>query len=278
MDVKGRVAVISGGGTGMGWGAAQALTAAGARCALLGRRESVVRQRSSELPGSIGIACDVSDESSVERALSAVEDQLGTASIMINSAGRGPLINLVSPDGTPAPGSIIRDVIATNVLGVLYMSRGFASRLAKTPAGPDGLRGVLINVSSVGAADGVVGSTYAASKGAVDAACLSLAREFDFFGIRVCTIAPGGIDTELFREGTNEEIVALLNPTIPSLRRPGRPEEFGALALHLCQNDYLNAVNIRLDGGHRIPFTFDVGGGAQGGATGHVPEWHAVAE
>lgn len=263
MDLAGRVAVITGGGSGMGFAAARALAAKGAKVALFGRRRDLVAQKAEEL-GGIGLACDISDEASVEAALDEVQSRLGTPSILINSAGDARMFNLVSPAGVPADGDAIRAIIATNVLGTLYMARGFAMRLSREKAGADGLRGLLINVSSAGAADSVMGSTYCASKGAVDAVGLSLAREFSIWGIRVVTIAPGGIETELFRAGAVEGTYDVMKTMVPSLRRPGRPEEFGRLALHICENDYLNGTVIRLDGGLRIPFSFDIGGGVEG--------------
>ena len=262
MDVKDRVAVITGGGTGMGFAAGQLLGGQGARVALLGRREALISEKAAKI-GGIGVVCDVADEQSCEAALSTVERLLGTPSILINSAADGRMLNLVSPGGVPVSGDYIREILATNVAGLLYMARGFATRLARTEAPADGLRGVVINVSSIGAADGIMGSGYCVSKGAVDAAGLCLAREFSAFGIRVVTIAPGGIDTELFRQGTTEVTTSMLRPLIPSLHRLGRPDEFARLALHICQNDYINGAYIRLDGGLRTPFSGDVGGGVE---------------
>lgn len=263
MEIAGRTAVITGGGSGMGFAAAQELAARGAKVALLGRRRALVEAKAAEI-GGIGIACDIGDEASVEAALSRAEDTHGTASILVNAAADARMFNLVSPAGVPAPGESIRQIVSANVLGTLYMARGFATRLARIETPADGLRGVLINVSSCGAADGVMGSTYCASKGAVDAVGLSLAREFSLWGIRVVTIAPGGIDTELFRAGAVEGTYAIMKTMVPSLGRPGRPDEFGRLAVHICENDYLNGTVIRLDGGLRNPFSFDVGGGVEG--------------
>lgn len=262
MDVANRIAVITGGGTGMGFAAAELLAAKGARVALLGRREALVIDRAGPL-GGIGIGCDIADEASVEAALTAVEAKLGTPSILINSAADGRLLNLVSPSGVPVSGDYIREILATNVMGMMYMVRGFAARLARRPVASGDIGGVVINVSSITAEDGGMGSGYCISKGAVDAAGLSLARELSPFAIRVVTIAPGGIDTELYRAGATEGTHAMMKALVPALRRAGRPEEFARLALHICENDYLNGCRIRLDGGLRSPFSADVGGGVE---------------
>lgn len=262
MEVANRVAVITGGGTGMGYAAARLLASKGTKVALLGRREALVAEKAEGLKG-IGIGCDIADEASVEAALSAVEERLGTPTILINSAADGRLWNLVSPKGVPVSGDYLREIITTNVIGMLYMVRGFAARLARVEAPPQALRGVVINVSTISAADGGMGSGYVISKGAVDTAGLSLARELSPWGIRVVTIAPGGIDTEMFRAGATEGTHAMMKALVPSLQRTGRPDEFARLALHICENDYLNACNIRLDGGLRSPFSADVGGGVE---------------
>jgi len=262
MDVRGQAAIVTGGHSGMGFAAAQALAAKGAKVAILGRRADRVGQKAGEI-GALGIACDIADPAAIEAALKTAEAAHGTARILVHAAADGSMRMLLDADGGPASTDAIRRTIDTNVLGTLYVDRAFASRLTKAEPLASGLRGVIVNVSSIGAADGVVGCIYAASKGFVDTLGLSLARELSAWRIRVCTIAPGGIDTEMLRAGAIEATYDMLRNQVPALQRPGRPEEFGALALHLCENDYLNGVNIRLDGGMRIPFTYDVGGGAE---------------
>ena len=93
---------------------------------------------------------------------------------------------------------------------------------------------------------------------------MSLARELSTYGIRVMTVAPGGIDTEMFRCGANEATYELIASQVPGLERVGTPREFGELVRHICENDYLNGSIIRLDGGMRIPFVKNVGKDTEG--------------
>jgi len=258
MDVNGQGAVITGGHSGMGFAAAKLLIAKGARVTLLGRRRDVVKEKASRI-GALGICCDISDPAAVEAAFDEAGSRHGPTRILINAAAIGTLYTLLNPDGSPAPVDIIRKQIDANVLGTLFADRAIASRLTRVDPMDNGLRGVIINVSSIASADGCLGSVYAASKGAVDAIALSLARELAQWGIRVCTIAPGGIETEMFLDGATPERFDVVKNHTPGLHRLGRPEEFGALALHICENDYLNAVHIRCDGGFRVPFSLDVG-------------------
>ncbi|MEM8564391.1 MAG: SDR family oxidoreductase, partial [Pseudomonadota bacterium] len=177
----------------------------------------------------------------------------------INAAANGRMLPLVTADGRASDRTVMRDVIATNVLGTLYSNQIFAQRLGQHADDGAEVKGVIINVSSIGAIDGVVGASYVASKAAVNGLALSLAREFSELGIRVMTIAPGGIDTPMFREGANEATYKLIAESVPGLKRTGTADEFASLVKHICENDYLNGSVIRLDGGMRIPFTSNVG-------------------
>jgi NAD(P)-dependent dehydrogenase (short-subunit alcohol dehydrogenase family) len=250
MNVKDQPAVITGGHSGMGFAVATLLAQKGARVTILGRRAEVVKQKAATI-GALGIACDISDADSVDAALEKAEGAHGIARILVNSAAIGALYPLLNEDGSPAPLDKIRAQNQTNVMGTLIMDRAVASRLTVTELMADGMRGVIINVSSIAAADGRSSTSYAASKGAVDGIALSFARELDPWGIRVCTIAPGSIQTEMFMDGATPERFAMVAQSTPGLRRVGKPEEIAALALHICENDYLNGVYIRLDGGRR---------------------------
>jgi len=262
MEVAGQAAIVTGGHSGMGFAAAKALVSRGAKVSIVGRRLERVIEKAREI-GALGFAGDVSDEASIEACFEAAEKEHGIARILIHAAAQGSMQMLLNPDGSEAPSSIIQEIVQTNVLGTLFVNRAFSSRLTRAESNQDEMRGVIINVSSIGAADGVVGAIYAASKGSVDALGLSLARELSAWKIRVCTIAPGGIDTEMLRGGAVESTYDLIKKHVPGLGRMGKAEEFAALAIQICENDYLNGVNIRLDGGMRLPFSYDVGGGAK---------------
>lgn len=258
MDVKDQPAIVTGGHSGMGFAAAKLLAEKLARVTILGRRAERVKQKANDI-GALGIACDISDVDGVDAALEEAERVHGPARILINAAAIGTLYTLLNADGSPAPFENIRAQIEANVMGTLIINRAFASKLTRAVPLPDGLRGLIINVSSVSPSDGGLGASYSASKGAVDAIALSLARELDPWGIRVCTIAPGGIDTEMLHDGATPARLEMVKKLTLSVHRLGRPEEFAALALHICENDYLNGAHYRIDGGLRVPFSADIG-------------------
>ena len=113
-------------------------------------------------------------------------------------------------------------------------------------------RGVIINTASVAAFDGQIGQTaYAASKGAVVAMTLPLARELARESIRVMTIAPGIMETPMLK-ALPQNVQDALGAMVPFPPRLAKPEEFAHLVGHICENSYLNGETIRLDGAIRM--------------------------
>ncbi|MFN2614467.1 MAG: SDR family NAD(P)-dependent oxidoreductase, partial [Actinomycetota bacterium] len=117
----------------------------------------------------------------------------------------------------------------------------------------DGERGVIVNTGSIAAFDGQIGqAAYSASKGGVVAMTLPIARDLAARLIRVCTIAPGTMNTPmlaLLPEETKQGLAA----GIPHPARLGEPSEYAALARHIVENGFLNGETIRLDGALRMP-------------------------
>jgi NAD(P)-dependent dehydrogenase (short-subunit alcohol dehydrogenase family) len=253
MEIRGLAAVVTGGATGMGAAAAAALAAHGAKVTVLARRRDSVEAKAREI-GGLGLACDITKPNEIAAAFDAAEAAHGPARICINSAAIGAMAPLLLPDGKPYPQHVLADIVTTNLIGAMYVAQAFAARLVEAPVLADGNRGVLINVSSISAADGMAGAAYVAGKAGVDALSLCLAREFAPWGIRSMTIAPGGVDTEMLRHNTDARLEAYIEKMFVHPRRLGRPAEFGALAMHIIQNDFLNGSVIRFAGGVHMPF------------------------
>ena len=116
----------------------------------------------------------------------------------------------------------------------------------------NGERGVIINTASIAAFDGQIGQpAYAASKGGIVGLTLPAARDLSSVGVRVCTIAPGLVDTPLLA-GLPEEARTALAANIPFPKRLGRPDDFAELALDIVEHGYLNGEVIRMDGALRM--------------------------
>jgi NAD(P)-dependent dehydrogenase (short-subunit alcohol dehydrogenase family) len=127
--------------------------------------------------------------------------------------------------------------------------------MAKTePVNGDGLRGAIVNVSSVAAFDGQTGqAAYSASKGGVVGLTLPVARDLAAIGVRVNTIAPGLIDTPIYGAGEQADAFkAQLSGNVLFPRRLGTADELASMIVEVVTNDYMNGETIRVDGGARL--------------------------
>jgi len=188
-------------------------------------------------------------EDGVAGALDTAE-AMGTLRIVVNCAGTGNAIRVLSKDGV-FPLNAFRKVVDINLVGTFNVLRLAAERIAKTELiGEE--RGVIVNTASVAAFDGQIGqAAYSASKGGVVGMTLPIARDLASKAIRVVTIAPGLFDTPLLA-GLPEPARESLGKQVPHPSRLGNPDEYGALAVHIIENPMLNGEVIRLDGAIRM--------------------------
>lgn len=250
MDAKGQVAIVTGGGSGLGEATARALASAGAKVAILDVGMERAEKVAAEI-GGIAVKCDVSSAESAEAAIAEVASRLGEPRLLVNCAGIAIGIKTVGKDG-PHPLDAYRKVIEVNLIGTFNMIRLVADRAAKLEPLAGGERGVIVNTASVAAYDGQIGqAAYASSKGGVVGMTLPVARDLSRSGIRVATIAPGIFMTPMMA-GMPQEVQDSLGAAVPFPPRLGRPDEYAALALHIIGNQMLNGETIRLDGAIRM--------------------------
>jgi len=248
MILAGRTALGTGGASGLGEACARALVAAQCAVTIADLNEQRGTALAQEL-GALSQFCrtDVCDEGDVLAAL----DEGERLDIVIHCAGIATAERALSKDG-PLDLNRFDKVLRVNVSGTFNVVRLAAALMSKNEPGPDGERGVIILTSSVAAFDGQIGqAAYSASKGAVAAMTLPLAREYARYGIRVLSIAPGLFQTPLLA-GLPEEAMKQLAATVPFPSRLGDPAEFASLALHMIQNRMLNGETVRLDGALRM--------------------------
>lgn len=245
------VAIVTGGGSGLGEVTARRLHADGAAVVLL------------DLPGSKGeavaadlgerarfVPADVRDEDQVQAVIDAAKE-MGELRIAVCCAGVATPGRVVGRKG-PLPLETYKTVIDINLVGTFNVLRlAAAAMVDNEPA--DGDRGVVIMTASIAAWDGQVGqAAYASSKGAIVGLTLTAARDLADKFIRVMTIAPGTMETPMMA-GLPEETKASLGAMVPHPSRLGKPEEYAALASHIVANPLLNGEAIRLDGALRMP-------------------------
>jgi NAD(P)-dependent dehydrogenase (short-subunit alcohol dehydrogenase family) len=250
MNPSGQVAIITGGGSGLGEATARALAAKGAKIAILDVGLARAEQVAAEL-GGIALKCDVSSADDAEAAVAQAARQLGEPRILVNCAGIAIAVKTTGKDG-PHPLEMFRKVVEVNLIGIFNMIRLVAARAERLDPLAGGERGVIVNTASVAAYDGQIGqAAYAASKGGVVGMTLPVARDLARAGIRVMTIAPGIFRTPMLA-GLPQDAQDSLGQQVPFPPRLGDPAEYAALALHIVENQMLNGETIRLDGAIRM--------------------------
>ena len=172
MQLTNVAALVTGGASGLGAATARALAGAGARVAVLDLDGAGAATVAGEI-GGIGIACDVADATSAERAVSEARAEHGPARVLVNCAGIATAGRIVAREG-PAPLHGFERVIRVNLIGTFNLLRLAAAEMSTLEPLEDGERGVIVNTASIAAFEGQVGqAAYAASKGGV--ASLTLA-------------------------------------------------------------------------------------------------------
>ncbi len=250
MDISGKVAVVTGGASGLGAATARELTAAGATVAIFDINEASGEAIAKELGGQF-FKCDVSNEASAVAAFAASKEALGGPRILINCAGIG-LGAKTTSRGKPHPLDQFARVITINLIGTFNCTRLGSTDMAELEPLEDGERGVIISTASVAAYDGQIGqAAYSASKGGIVGMTLPIARDLASLGIRFNTIAPGLFDTPLMAS-LPEELKKTLGASVPFPSRLGTSAEYAHLARHICENVMLNGETIRLDGAVRL--------------------------
>jgi NAD(P)-dependent dehydrogenase (short-subunit alcohol dehydrogenase family) len=250
MNPTGQIAVVTGGGSGLGEATARALAAKGARVAIFDVGIDRAEKVAAEI-GGIAVKCDVSSAESGEQAFATVAAKLGAPRILVNCAGIAVAAKTTGKDGAHSLDAY-RKVIEVNLIGTFNMIRLFAVRCEQLDPMESGERGVIVNTASVAAYDGQIGqAAYASSKGGVVGMTLPVARDLSRSGIRVMTIAPGIFRTPMLA-GLPQEAQDSLGKQVPFPSRLGDPAEYGALACHIVENQMLNGEVIRLDGAIRM--------------------------
>jgi NAD(P)-dependent dehydrogenase (short-subunit alcohol dehydrogenase family) len=244
-------AVITGGASGLGLAVATRIVNAGGKVVILD-----VSAQGTAAVATLGksgtfIATDVTDEAAVDVAMKEAVSAMGSINAAVNCAGVATPGRLVGRQG-PIAGSAFRRVIEINVVGTVLVAKSAAVAMQTNTPNAQGERGVIVMTASVAAFDGQIGQVaYSASKGAIVAMTLPLARELASSGIRVVTIAPGLFSTPMMK-GLPQEAQDSLGKQTPFPPRLGEPDEFAALVSHILENVMLNGETIRLDGAVRM--------------------------
>ena len=253
MNVEKSVIAITGAGGGLGAAMARRLAAQGARLALLDYQTGLLNDIASGLDMQeddlLLLQCDVSKEAEVDEAFAKAAEHFGRIDVLVNNAGitrdaltlkfrDGELVSRMSLEHWQA-------VIDVNLTGVFLCGRAAAEQMVRAGNG-----GLIVNISSISRAGNVGQANYSATKAGVAAMTVTWSKEFARYGIRVNTISPGCIGTDILN-AMKPEALAKLTAMIPA-GRIGDPDEIAHTVQYLVENDYVNGRNIEIDGALRL--------------------------
>ncbi len=242
--LAGKVAVITGGNSGIGLAMARRFIGEGASVVIVGRRADAVEQAVAGLgPRAVGLTGDIADLTTHDRVAALIAERFGGADIYVANAG----MNQITPSGRVSVDEYDAQ-FSTNTRAVFFGVQKIA------PVMRDG--GAILLVSSIASAKVLDGhAVYAGSKAAIEAFAQSWALEFKTRGIRVNVISPGPVDTPILAKlgvapGDRAAFEAGVAKAIP-LGRLGRAEEIASAALLLASGEgsFITGVNLRVDGG-----------------------------
>ena len=224
IDLKSRVAVVTGGARGIGFAAAERCAKSGAKVALWDRDGA--EEAATRIAGALGCRVDVTDERSVASALADTERRLGPVDILVASAG------IAGPNATVAdyPVDAWRQVIEVDLTGVFICCRAVVPGMVKRNYGR------IINIASVAGKEGNPNAApYSAAKAGVMALTKSLGKELAQTGVRVNCITPAAVRTAIFDQITQQHIDYMLSK-IP-MGRFGTVEEIAAMIAWLASEE-----------------------------------------
>jgi NAD(P)-dependent dehydrogenase (short-subunit alcohol dehydrogenase family) len=248
-DLTGKVALVTGGNSGIGLGIAEGLAKAGADVCIWGTNEEKNRAAQAQLEAHgtrvLALRCNVADEAEVEAGFKETVSKLGKVDSCFANAGVGGGSSLPFYE---QPTEAWRRVWSVNLDGVFFTLRAAAKHMVERGEG-----GRLIGTSSGTAIDGAArNQAYAATKGAVVAVMRGLAVELARYGITANTITPGWIETPMTaRSVGDEKFESAVIRRVP-FRRWGTGEDFAGVAVYLASDasKYHTADNFIIDGGY----------------------------
>lgn len=247
-DLSGKLALVTGGGSGLGFSIAQNFITYGARVIIAGRREDTLQAAVAKMGANASYkVCDLSQLSSLTLLVESVEKEYGAIDILVNNAGINLKKNVLEVSDEE-----FAEVVRTNQLAVFSLTREVAKKMV------DRKKGNIIMISSMAAQYGIPKViAYTAAKSAVEGMTKALAVELSPLGLRINCIAPGFIETDMSAKALNndpERKNRVLSRT--PMQHLGKPDDVGLAAVFLASDaaKYITGVILPVDGGNSIGF------------------------
>ena len=244
MDFKDKIAIVTGGASGMGAATARELAAAGAKVVIVDRNEALATAVAQEIGAETAVG-DVSDPDFCQRVVDEVVGRNGRLDILVNAAGI-----IVRADALGTSNEQWQQVMNVNVSGIFYLSRAAVAVMKQQG------KGVIVNFGSIWGGVGAAGVVaYCASKGAVHQLTRAMALDHVKDGIRINAVCPGEVNTPMLAsersEPVTEEILQRIASTVP-MERLADPVEIARVVCFLASDDasYMTGAMVNVDAGY----------------------------
>ena len=252
-SLEGKIALITGGGSGIGYEIAQCMALAGATVIITGRREFALKEATEKLGEAVRrpqvhyVVNDVTELDKLEDLVTEIETHYGAIDVLVNNAG----INMKKP-ALEVTDQDFNTIIHTNLNSVFALTRAVAKGMVARKSGS------IIMISSMAAYYGIDRVVaYAASKSGVEGMVKVLASEFSKFNVRINAIAPGFIETSMMKTAMGSDpdrMNRALNRT--PMAKFGKPADIGWAAVFMASDaaGYVTGTSLPVDGGNSIGF------------------------
>ena len=246
MEIKDKVALVTGGAKGLGLAIAEFLKEKGAQVLVVDLDHEALR----DLPeGLSGYLLDVTLPDDAGKVVREIVAKHGPVDILVNNAGviySEPLVNIMNPASMMHDYDRFRKYVTVNLDSVFIMTSAVVEQMVLKRR-----KGVIVNISSISARGNEGQTAYSAAKAGVDAMTVTWSKELGRLGVRCNAVAPGFIGTDSTQAALNEAIIEHLRANTP-LRRLGQPHEVAQAVAALIENDFMNGVILDVNGGLTI--------------------------
>ena len=254
MELKGRVAIVTGGGTGIGRATSMRLARAGAKAVVVNysRSDRDAKETAEELRSlgadAMPLQADVADESQVKAMIATTAERYGRLDVLVNNAGTTHFVAHSDLDGLTD--AVWDEILRVNLKGTFFCCRAAAAELRKT-------KGAIVNVASI-AGHRASGSSiaYAVSKAGVIQLTRGLALSLSP-DVRVNSVSPGLVSTRWFRQRFGDEAATAQEESFVDstpLRRIAGPDDVAQAIMALIENDLVTGQDLVIDGGKNIQY------------------------
>lgn len=246
MEVKGAIALVTGGAQGLGLAIARRLADEGATVVVADRDTQALAALAQGLEGT---SMDVTDPEQVSTVVAGIMERHGHVDILVNNAGvifSEPFVNVMNPAGVMHDYGRFRASLTVNLDSVFIVTAAVVEHMVKRRT-----KGAIVNISSISACGNEGQTAYSAAKAGVNAMTVTWAKELGRWGIRSNAVAPGFISTDSTRQALNETVLKHIQSNTP-LRRLGHADEVAQAVIALIENDFINGTVLDVNGGLTI--------------------------